>query len=205
MRFANLKKIPPDPAARMLAVANTKLMTQVRAPASAPVSVVLTELEAGGALFDMLHLLAVALPVRESVWWACLAARDIMVLKGIEKAPPPLDAAEKWVFKPNDEQRITARAALDSADIDDDTVHCALAALYAEGTLGPGELAEFPAPPSAVSTSVFTMNMISLRAHVKVMETHGQMLVDRALDIARGGNGRVEAKAVAASDTEGAS
>lgn len=201
MRFANLKKIPPDPAAKLLAIANTKLSAQVRAPASAPVGVVLAELEAAGEHFDMLHLLAVALPPREAVWWACLAARDVLSFFNVEKMPPPLDAAEKWVFKPTDENRMVAREALDTADIDDDTVHCALAALYAEGTLGPGELADFPAPPSAVSTSVFTMNMISLKVHVKVMGPHCQMLIDRALDIARGGNGRVEAKADATQDT----
>ena len=191
-RFENLKKIPPDPAARMLALANTKLLTPLRAPASASVSVVLEELEEKGAVFDILHMLAVALPEREATWWACMAARDIVGID-VKPVPPPLDAAEKWVFKPTEENRIQVQKALENAEVDDDTVNCAMAALYADGSLGPGELSGHPAPPSAVSTAVFAMNMMSLRAHVKKMEAHGQMLIDRGLDIARGGNGRVDA------------
>ena len=39
-RFENLKKIPQEPAARMLAMTNTKLQTPVAAPASAMIDVV---------------------------------------------------------------------------------------------------------------------------------------------------------------------
>ncbi len=44
-RFADLTKLPRQPAARLLALANAKLQTPLESPASAPVEAVLAELE----------------------------------------------------------------------------------------------------------------------------------------------------------------
>lgn len=191
-RFADLKKIPAEPAARMLSTANLKLQTEIKAPASASVPEVLTELDEAGAIFDELLLLAVALPKREATWWGCLAARDL-VGQDVDPVPASLGAAEAWVFKPTDENREAARAAMEVADIDDDTSLCAMAAFYGDGTLGPGELAEHPAPPAAVAAAVFGINMKSLDANSDRMQEHATLLIDRALNIARGGNGSVAA------------
>ncbi len=193
-RFENLTKVPQEPAARMLANANTKLKTLIKAPASAPLAVVLEELESKGAMIDMLRLLAIALPPRERVWWACLAARDYIGEKS-ENDPRSLTASEAWVFNPDPEHREAARATLDHADIDDDTVNCALSVLYSDGTLGPGDLAEYPAPAGAAEVAAFAMNVVALRENSDRFEEHGQMLIDRALDIARGGNGQIKTKA----------
>jgi hypothetical protein len=46
-RFADLKKIPAVPAARLLAAASIKLKTKLKSPTSADVSTVLTELAGG--------------------------------------------------------------------------------------------------------------------------------------------------------------
>ena len=194
-RFAELRKVPRQPAARLLALANAKLSTKVAAPASAPVEVVMAELDDRGALVDMLRLMSVALPSRERVWWACLAARDVIGAEA--EAPPPLKAAEAWVFKPGEETRAAAQAALAVADAEDDTVHCATGVLYCDGTLGPGDLAQHPAPPGAGEIAAFAMNMIALGHRADAFEAAGRMLVDRALDIARGGSGRIDPAAAA--------
>jgi len=191
-RFENLKKIPPEPAARMLAMANTKLQTPVSAPASAPVDVVFGELEQKAAQIDILRLLAVALPPREATWWACLAARDL-IGEDAKTVPIPLACAERWVFKPTEENRIAARDAFETAEMDDDTTFCAMAALYADGTLGPGDMNDTPAPPNGVAAAVLAMNMIAARSRADTFKTYVDVLIDRGLDIARGGNGRVTA------------
>lgn len=190
-RFSDLKKVPRQPAARLLSLANARLETKVTAPASAPVEVVLAELAEEGALVDMLRLLSVALPARERIWWSCLAARDV-IGEGAEP-PPPLKAAEAWVFKPSEENRIAAQTAIGLADTDDDTVHCATGVLYCDGTLGPGDLAQHPAPPGAGEVCAFAMNLVALGTRPADFEVFGQLLVDRAVDIARGGSGRVTA------------
>ncbi len=195
----DLRKIPAQPAARLLAGAGGKLSTRLRAPASAPVSVVMQELAEKDALFDMLYLMAVALPGREAVWWACLAARDL-VPQG--QTTPSLAAAEAWVFKPDDTNRGAAQRAMDGADTDDETVYCALAAVYADGRMGTGELANQPAPPAAVPAAVLTMNIKAMDWVGQGAITHGWVLLARALDIARGGNGQVAALELAPA-TEG--
>jgi hypothetical protein len=189
-RFADLTKLPRQPAARLLALANAKLKTPLDAPASAPVEAVLAELEAKGALIDMLRMLSVALPARERVWWACLAARD--TLPEGAPVPPPLKAAEAWVFKPTDENRAAAQVALEFAEVEDETVHCARAVQFADGKLGAGDLAEHQGPPGASETCAFAMNVIALGTRGEGFQAFGAHLVDRALDIARGGSGRIE-------------
>ncbi len=193
----DLAKIPRQPAARMLAAAGTRLQTPLAAPASAPVETVLRELAEQGARLDMLRLLCVALPRREAVWWACLAARDIAG-PGDAPATPSIAAAEAWVFGPGADTRAAAQRAMEAADIDDDTVYCAMAAVYGDGTMGPGEMQEFEAPPNAVATAVLCMNLKSLAAAAVPAKDHMAMLIRRGLDIARGGTGRVEALAPAA-------
>lgn len=190
-RFADLKKIPKEPAARMLAMANAKLKTKLTLPASAPVQTVLEALDAEGATVDMLRLLAVALPARERVWWACLAARDY-IGAAPENNTPSLAAAEAWVFKPTPENCERVRQTMDTAEVDDDTVYLANAVVFADGTLGPGELSHHQGPVGAAEVSAFAMNVVAMGKHSDRFEAYSQMLIDRAVNIARGGNGRVE-------------
>lgn len=191
--FSDLTKIPKQPAAKLLSLANARLGTKIKSPPSAGVDVVLKELADADETFDILRLLSVALPPRERAWWACLAARDI-VGADAKKPPAPLAAAEKWVFKPTDENREAARLSLDVAETDDDTALCATIVTMCDGTLGPGELSKFPAPPGGTESAAYGMNLLSLGEHSENFESHCKLLIDRALDIARGGNGRLDAK-----------
>ena len=187
-QFSDLTKLTRQPAARLLSMANAELETELVAPASASVEVVLRELSEKGALIDMMRLLSVALPARERVWWSCLAARDILV-EGA-KLPPPLAAAEAWVFKPTEENRAVAHHALQHASMKDDTKHCAMAVQFHDGTLGPGDLAKHAAPPGGAEVSAFAMNVVAIAKSGTTLEVAAGKMIDRALDIARGGSGR---------------
>lgn len=188
--FKDLVKFPQEPVAKLLSQANVILKTRLDAPASATADVVLAELDEKGALVDLLRLLAILLPPRERVWWACMAARDYIGPRS-DNDPPSLAASEAWVYDPSDENRDRARITLDHAYVDDDTVNCALAVLYADGTLGPGDLAQYPAPAGAAEAAAFAMNMVALGELSDRFEEHGRLLVQRALNIGRGGNGQV--------------
>lgn len=189
-RYQNLTKVPKQPAAKLLAKANIKLRVPVEAPASALPEAVLTELDGKAEWIELLKLLAVLLPPRERVWWACLAARDL-VGETSPKDPLPLTATETWVFDPNEANRAAVLEAIEAADPDEDTVHCAAAALYYNGTLGPGDMAEHPAPAGGAELSAFAMNVVALGHLSDKFDSHMQVLIDRGLDIARGGNGRI--------------
>lgn len=190
-RFEGLRKIPQEPAARLLAAAGVKLSTPVKAPATASVGAVLEELQGAGAFVDMLRLLAVALPPRERTWWACLAGRDL-VGPQTDPVPRPLASAEAWVYRPSEETRAAAQLAADTAETGDDTALCASIAVMADGTLGTGDLAELEAPPGAAANMAFGINVMALDVLGNDIEASADLLIDRALDIARGGNGRIE-------------
>jgi hypothetical protein len=64
-----------------------------------------------GRDLDAVRFLVYCLPPRESVWLACLAARNAG-----ESDAAALDAAEQWVYKPDEEKRRSARAALERAE-----------------------------------------------------------------------------------------
>jgi len=191
MMFNDLVKMPADPVAKLLSRANVLLKTPLDSPPTADAAVVLKELNDKGALVDLLRLLAILLPPRERVWWACMAARDYIGPRS-DKDPPSLTASEVWVYDPSEENRDAARITLDNAYVDDDTVNCALAVLYSDGTLGPGDLKQYPAPSGASETAAFAMNMVALSELSDKFEEHGRVLVERALNIGRGGNGQLE-------------
>lgn len=190
-RFNKMVKVSQEPVAKLLSLTNTRLKTPIDAPVAALAEEVLVELDSKGAMLDVLRLMSIVLPPRERVWWACLAARDYIGPKS-DKDPKPLVCCEDWVFKPTDENRERARASMDDAYIDDDTVNIATAVLFADGTLGPADLAEFPAPAGASETSCFVMNVVALNKKPDKFKVYGEFLIDRAVDIARGGNGRIE-------------
>jgi len=190
-RFKDLKKVPNQPALRLLALANLKIGTELKAPAAAPVEVVLEELAQAEAWPDLLRVMAAALPVREGVWWACLAAEDMM--GGGEAAESPcLTAARAWVYKPNDDTRAAAQKVAETADVADAADLCASAVAMCDGKLGPGDLAQYDAPPGAAQSMILAM----IGSGIGVGEdadTGAQLqhLIDRGVDIARGGNGRI--------------
>lgn len=190
-RFADLKKVPKQPAARLLAMANAKIETKLKSPASASVEMVLEELDALGAHVDMMRVMSVALPPRERTWWACLAAHDV-IGPDVDKIPLPLACAEQWVRKPSDATRDAARDAAETAEVNDDTTLCAVAVTFCDDTLGTGDLAAHPGPPGASQTAVFCMNVMALNVIEGGLAVAANILVDRALDIARGGTGKIK-------------
>lgn len=187
-RFSGLKKIPEDPAQRLLAANNAKLKTKLSAPANAPVPVLLAELDAAEAWIDMVRLISVCLPAREVVWWACLAGRDLVGPDGDSLC---LKSAEAWVFKPNDENRAHLSRVIESESSGDKAALCATAAYYAPGNLGLGDMAGIPAPVGVVSACAFGINLKTLKIG-KEPDKRLRFAIERGLDIARGGNGAIE-------------
>jgi hypothetical protein len=192
-RFSDLKKIPKQPAARLLASGNAKVKTQTNLPATATVEemlLALSKAKSAIALVDIIRLLSVALPARERTWWACVAARQ-MLDPEIKKAPASLEAAEAWVRKPSDQTREAARQAAELAEVDDDTSLCATSVVFCDEKLGAGDMAQYAAPAGASSAAVFGMITIALSKE-EDFTSGAQLMIDRAVDIARGGNGQIK-------------
>lgn len=190
-RFSDLTKIPNEPVAKLLSQANVKLDTKLDAPASAMPEVVFEELESKGAFEDILKVMAFVLPAREATWWACLAARDV-VGSGPDGETHALKAAEAWVFRPTAENREAAFDTIDVSDPGDPTLNCALAVTYSDGTSGPGDLAQVPGPPGGPAISVFCMVADAVSHISPDYDAALQVLIDRGIDIAKGGSGKLK-------------
>ncbi len=86
---------------------------------------------------DAVRFLAHALPKREAVWWAWVCARR----SAGEHAPPKiaaaLQAAERWIAQPNEDNRRAAMAAGQSAEFGTAAGCAALAAFLSGGSMAP--------------------------------------------------------------------
>ncbi|MEM8591746.1 MAG: hypothetical protein AAGF13_04380, partial [Pseudomonadota bacterium] len=169
-----------------------KLKTALTAPASASVPTVMEELERAKAWIDMVRLFSVSLPAREVVWWACLAARDVL---GKDHNSACLKAAEAWVFEPNDNNRLHLNQIIETESSGDKASLCATAAYYAPGNMGLGDMANQPAPAGVVAACTFGMTLKTVKLS-KDPDARLRYAIDRAVDIARGGNGAIEFGAV---------
>ena len=97
------------------------------------------ELAANGKYADAIKVLSHALPAREAVWWSCMCATQMEGLEDDKLEQSALQAAEKWVFKPNDEHRVDAFRHAQSGGSGSVGTLCALAAAFSEDPLPIGE------------------------------------------------------------------
>jgi len=86
---------------------------------------------------DAVRFLAHALPKREAVWWACLCSRSVAGASPPPKVAAALQAAEKWVVDPSEDNRRAAMPAAEAAELKTSAGCSAMAAFWSGGSLGP--------------------------------------------------------------------
>jgi len=106
----------------------------------------LSALTGAGLGADAVRLLAHALPRREGVWWAWATAK-----KAAGDTPPApvkaaLDATERWIAQPTEDNRRQAHARAEAAGFDTPAGCAALAAFLSGPTVAPAHI-EQPVPP----------------------------------------------------------
>jgi hypothetical protein len=93
---------------------------------------------------DAVKFLAHSLPRREAVWWAWVVARKFA---GPTPKPPikaSIDATERWIVQPTDENRRAAMAAAQTAEFGTPAGCAGLAAFLSSGSMVPANLPEVP-------------------------------------------------------------
>ena len=135
---------------------------------------------------DAVRFLAHALPRREAVWWAWMCARRAA---GEKPAPPlraALEATEKWIAQPGEEERRAAKAAADVAGLGTSAGCAGLAAFFSGGSLAPPEAS--PVPPGEFLTAKAVSGAVIFAAVATEPEKAPekfQNFVAQALDVAR--------------------
>jgi hypothetical protein len=139
---------------------------------------------------DAIRFLAHALPAREVVWWACLATRSVFA-----DGPPAhlkaVEAAEAWVYHPDEEHRRAAMSAAAAVENDAPAHWAALAAAWSGGSLAPPEAPVVP--PGETLPAQAAVGAVLLAAVTNEPDRagdHHRRSIAQAVDIARGGTGR---------------
>jgi Family of unknown function (DUF6931) len=147
---------------------------------------------AEGLWADAVRFLAHALPQREAVWWACLAARAALGEAPPESPAKAVAATEAWVYRPTEENRRAAMAAGDAAGNGSPARWAAIAAFWSGGSISAPDAP--PVPPGEQLTAVAVAGAVQIAAvqtEPERAEEKYRRFIAQGLDIAKGGNGRL--------------
>src|SRR5262245_7840565 len=86
---------------------------------------------------DAVRFVAHALPKREAVWWAWVCARRTATLDPAGKIQGALDATERWIAQPTEENRRAAYAAGEVAEFSTGAGCTGMAVFFSGGSLAP--------------------------------------------------------------------
>jgi hypothetical protein len=96
------------------------------------------------------RVVACALPPREGVWWGWVSARHAGQLPGAPPMDPPLgaalDAAERWIAQPDEDNRRAAWAASEVAGMDTPAGSVAASVFFTGGSVAPDGIPPVPPP-----------------------------------------------------------
>lgn len=150
----------------------------------------------GKALYpDAIRFLSQALSNREATWWACLSVRA-----ALQKNPPSevllaLDSAEKWVYKPTDENRLTTFDLAEKATFDAPASWAAMAAFWSGGNISPQSDATVePAADLNGKAVAGAVMLAAVKGEPSEIEPRYQEFLRQGIDIACGGDGRISGK-----------
>jgi hypothetical protein len=93
---------------------------------------------------DAVRFIAHALPKREAVWWGWVCARRSAGENPQPKIKAALDATEKWIAQPSEDNRRSAMAAAQKAELGTAAGCAGLAAFFSGGSLAPPEAPVVP-------------------------------------------------------------
>jgi len=161
-----------------------------------PPAAFLGALVEAGLYTDAVAFMAHGLPKREATWWACLAARTALPPEPEPALTAALEAAEAWVYKPTDAARRDAQAKGEAAGLS--TAPAALAAAaagWSGGSLTPADAPVVPPSDALTPTAVYTAVLMAAAAPAEpeAIRARYRLFLEQAVDIAKGGTGRVQA------------
>jgi hypothetical protein len=158
---------------------------------------ILEGLHRSGSHRDFLAALAMMLPKRQGVWWACLAARLLGPAKGSPETAA-IHAAEAWVQAQSEETREASAVAAEALDHEGAAAWAALAAYWSGGSIGAAGAPPVAPAPHLTGTAVRCALFMTAAAQPSAWEE----MVAIGVEILAGETGR-KAFAEAAASGEG--
>jgi hypothetical protein len=138
---------------------------------------------------DAIRFLAYALPKREAVWWACGCVRGTLDATCPPAVQTALQAAEKWVVDPSDDNRRAAMPAAESAGLAEPAGCVAAACFWSGGSLAPPNLAAVaPAPHLTAHVVAAALLLAAVRTEPERAMEKQRKFLQLGLDVAAGNN-----------------
>nr|WP_314265665.1 hypothetical protein [uncultured Moellerella sp.] len=183
-----LMKIPYQHIREVLTTFNTSPeLLKIADEYSSP-SAFISQLQQLERYSDLVICLAHALPLRESIWWACCCGR--LVADWNEKETSALQVAEMWVRQGDEKYRQLAGNAASESGLETGAGWVAQAAFWSGGSmLDSAQPAVIPPPFLYAQAVAGAVNLIAALADVEADNSLYIKAIDIALDIAKGGNG----------------
>lgn len=142
---------------------------------------------------DAVRFLARALPKREAVWWACLCARESLTIKASPKNLAAVEKAERWVYQPTEENRRAAMAAAELTKLDGAGGWAAMAAFWSGGSMAsPDAPVVLPADNLSSKAVASAVMLAAVAGPPEGIVPAYQLFIRQGINIAEGGNGRLE-------------
>jgi hypothetical protein len=137
----------PEATARLLELASPGDEALALASSGEPPRTIIDRLAAEGHFPDAIKLLALAMPRRDAVWWACRCCRQSLADDEPSAAVLALEAAERWTTDPTEEHRRAAHAASEAAGLEAPAGCAALGAFFSGGSIAPPHVPDVPPAP----------------------------------------------------------
>jgi hypothetical protein len=151
-------------------------------------------LEANELYADALQFLARALPKREAVWWSATCARELGPDTKRPELTTGLDAAEAWVYRPNEDSRRGAEKAAVAIKGSHPTKWTAMAAFWSGGSMAPPDKPEVKPPEDFTGKAVAGAVMMAALLDPLQSAVRNKKFIAAGRDIAAGGTGRAPNK-----------
>jgi len=186
-----LKKVLAVKAAEIAAPAKLNAAAMAVLDPNFTPAAFLEELTRQGLHTDAIRFLAHALPKREAVWWACLCVRDTMAPETPPLSVVALQAAEKWVYTSNEENRREAMARAEADGFNTPASWAAVAAFWSGGSMAPPNVPVVLPGETLTAAAVSGAILLAAvqREPERALEKY-QRFLEYGVDIANGGNGR---------------
>jgi hypothetical protein len=187
-----LKKITTTTAAEVCRLFELEenasaLLTEEQTPAQ-----FLQTLIEGEHFADAAHFMACALPKREAVWLACLAAHTTLVEAPTEAAKNALQTAEAWVKNPSQESCQPNQEAAEGAGFGTAAGLAAAAAFWSGESLLSPDMTAVPPPIELTGQAVWAaITLAALTVEPEKADEKYQSFTKQAIDIANGGSGKL--------------
>ena len=186
------RKVPASTAAEICRrVELSPDATKLLSPALSP-QAFLALLAEGRHFSEAVRFLAFSLPPREGVWWACVTAR------ASELTPAEAACLERviaWTYEPDDAKRRACMEAAEGLKFEGAAAYAALAAFWSGGSMAPEGMPEAPPDPSLCAIGVGASVLLAVVAgEPKSADRRFEETIERGIDIANGGNGKLKAE-----------